>query len=106
MPVLSPTMNIAKWMTKEGHKVGVGDVLCEKGADRATLEFKSLVEGFLAKILALEGSKDVAVGQPIAITVEDAYEDLPNSQICKADLFKDEEILLYGEKPVTGCGAR
>ncbi|XP_059309919.1 uncharacterized protein LOC132061059 [Lycium ferocissimum] len=69
MPVLSPTMNIAKWMTKEGHKVAVDDVLCEKEANEATLESESLVEGFLAKILALEGSKDVADGQPIAIPV-------------------------------------
>ncbi|XP_060182799.1 uncharacterized protein LOC132612711 [Lycium barbarum] len=106
MPVLSPTMNIAKWMTKEGHKVAVDDVLCEKEADKATLGAESLVEGFLAKILAREGSKDVADGQPTAIPVEDAYEDLPSSQICKADMFEDEEKILYGEKPVIGCGIR
>ncbi|KAI8008846.1 hypothetical protein LOK49_LG07G01413 [Camellia lanceoleosa] len=74
MPALSPTMsqgNIAKWMKKEGDKVGVGDVLCEIETDKATVEFESLEEGFLAKILVPEGSKDVAVGQHIAITVED-----------------------------------
>lgn len=74
MPALSPTMsqgNIAKWMKKEGDKIGVGDVLCEIETDKATVEFESLEEGFLAKILVPEGSKDVAVGQHIAITVED-----------------------------------
>ncbi|XAR52295.1 Dihydrolipoyllysine-residue acetyltransferase [Bertholletia excelsa] len=74
MPALSPTMsqgNIAKWRKKEGDKIEVGDVLCEIETDKATLEFESLEEGFLAKILAPEGSKDVAVGQPIAVTVED-----------------------------------
>ncbi|KAK4359704.1 hypothetical protein RND71_021933 [Anisodus tanguticus] len=74
MPALSPTMNqgnIAKWRKKEGDKIEVGDILCEIETDKATLEFESLEEGFLAKILAPEGSKDVAVGQPIAITVED-----------------------------------
>ncbi|KAF9597051.1 hypothetical protein IFM89_015242 [Coptis chinensis] len=74
MPALSPTMNqgnIAKWKKKEGDKIEEGDVLCEIETDKATVEFESLEEGFLAKILAPEGSKDVLVGQPIAITVED-----------------------------------
>ncbi|XP_061349335.1 dihydrolipoyllysine-residue acetyltransferase component 1 of pyruvate dehydrogenase complex, mitochondrial [Gastrolobium bilobum] len=75
MPALSPTMNqgnIAKWRKKEGDKIEVGDILCEIETDKATLEFETLEEGYLAKILAPEGSKEVAVGQPIAITVEDA----------------------------------
>ncbi|XP_058205701.1 dihydrolipoyllysine-residue acetyltransferase component 1 of pyruvate dehydrogenase complex, mitochondrial isoform X2 [Rhododendron vialii] len=74
MPALSPTMsqgNIVKWKKKEGDKIEVGDVLCEIETDKATVEFESLEEGFLAKILAPEGSKDVAVGQPVAVTVED-----------------------------------
>ncbi|XP_039023558.1 dihydrolipoyllysine-residue acetyltransferase component 1 of pyruvate dehydrogenase complex, mitochondrial-like isoform X1 [Hibiscus syriacus] len=74
MPALSPTMNqgnIFKWTKKEGDKIEVGDIICEIETDKATLEFESLEEGYLAKILAPEGSKDVAVGQPIAITVED-----------------------------------
>ncbi|KAB2010372.1 hypothetical protein ES319_D10G233800v1 [Gossypium barbadense] len=74
MPALSPTMNqgnIFKWTKKEGDKIEVGDIICEIETDKATLEFESLEEGYLAKILAPEGSKDVAVGLPIAITVED-----------------------------------
>ncbi|CAI0410785.1 unnamed protein product [Linum tenue] len=74
MPALSPTMNqgnIAKWWKKEGDKIEVGDIICEIETDKATLEFESLEEGYLAKIVAPEGSKDVAVGEPIAITVED-----------------------------------
>uniref|UniRef100_A0A803NWQ3 Dihydrolipoamide acetyltransferase component of pyruvate dehydrogenase complex n=1 Tax=Cannabis sativa TaxID=3483 RepID=A0A803NWQ3_CANSA len=80
MPALSPTMdqgNIAKWRKKEGDKIEVGDVLCEIETDKATLEFESQEEGFLAKILVPEGSKDVPVGQPIAITVED-QDDIQN----------------------------
>ncbi|KAI4373065.1 hypothetical protein MLD38_011230 [Melastoma candidum] len=75
MPALSPSMsqgNIAKWRKKEGDKIEVGDILCEIETDKATLEFESLEEGFLAKILVAEGSKDVPVGQSIAITVEEA----------------------------------
>ncbi|KAI4352636.1 hypothetical protein L6164_006868 [Bauhinia variegata] len=86
MPALSPTMNqgnIAKWRKKEGDKIEVGDILCEIETDKATLEFETLEEGYLAKIVAPEGSKDVAVGQPIAITVEDAsyIEAVKNSVI-------------------------
>lgn len=74
MPALSPTMsqgNIAKWLKKEGDKIAVGDILCEIETDKATVEFESLEEGYLAKILVPEGSKDIPVGQPIAITVEE-----------------------------------
>ncbi|KAK9674332.1 hypothetical protein RND81_12G226300 [Saponaria officinalis] len=80
MPALSPTMsqgNIAKWKKKEGDKIAVGDVLCEIETDKATVEFESLEEGFLGKILVSEGTKDIPVGQPIAITVED-LEDMHN----------------------------
>ncbi|EPS61701.1 hypothetical protein M569_13092, partial [Genlisea aurea] len=84
MPALSPTMsqgNISKWIKKEGDKIAVGDVLCEIETDKATLEFESLEEGFLAKILVPEGSKDVPVGQPIAVTVEnhDAIARIPKT---------------------------
>ncbi|KAG2545077.1 hypothetical protein PVAP13_9KG404749 [Panicum virgatum] len=80
MPALSPTMNqgnIAKWRKQEGDKIEVGDVICEIETDKATLEFESLEEGYLAKILAPEGSKDVQVGQPIAVTVEE-LDDIKN----------------------------
>lgn len=80
MPALSPTMtqgNIAKWMKKEGDKIEVGDIICEIETDKATLEFECLEEGFLAKILVPDGAKDVPVGQPIAITVEEE-EDIKN----------------------------
>lgn len=91
MPALSPTMsqgNIAKWRKKEGDKIEVGDVLCEIETDKATLEFESLEEGFLAKILVPDGSKDVPVGQPIAITVE----DLDNIQNIPANIVGGSEV--------------
>ncbi|KAM0846507.1 hypothetical protein ACQ4PT_055627 [Festuca glaucescens] len=75
MPALSPTMNqgnLTKWRKQEGDKIEVGDVICEIETDKATLEFESLEEGYLAKILVPEGSKDVQVGQPIFVTVEDS----------------------------------
>lgn len=80
MPALSPTMNqgnLAKWRKQEGDKIEVGDVICEIETDKATLEFESLEEGYLAKILVPEGSKDVQVGEPIFVTVEES-EDIKN----------------------------
>ncbi|XP_031115635.1 dihydrolipoyllysine-residue acetyltransferase component 1 of pyruvate dehydrogenase complex, mitochondrial isoform X1 [Ipomoea triloba] len=99
MPALSPTMNqgnLAKWRKQEGDKIEVGDVLCEIETDKATLEFESLEEGFLAKILAPEGSKDVSVGQPIAITVEDAdhIEAVKASSIGSNKVVKEEKPIL------------
>lgn len=94
MPALSPTMNqgnIATWKKKEGDKIEVGDVICEIETDKATLEFECLEEGYLAKILAPEGSKDVAVGQPIAITVEDANDIETVKASFSGDLAVTEE---------------
>ncbi|XP_059446842.1 dihydrolipoyllysine-residue acetyltransferase component 1 of pyruvate dehydrogenase complex, mitochondrial isoform X2 [Corylus avellana] len=100
MPALSPTMNqgnIAKWRKKEGDKIEVGDVICEIETDKATLEFESLEEGYLAKIVAPEGSKDIAVGQPIAVTVEDPadIETVKNSAI--SGLGIKEEIATHND---------
>ncbi|PIN19362.1 Dihydrolipoamide acetyltransferase [Handroanthus impetiginosus] len=94
MPALSPTMNqgnIARWRKKEGDKIEVGDIICEIETDKATLEFESLEEGFLAKILAPEGSKEVAVGQPIAITVEDPNDvEAVKASVSRGPSIKDE----------------
>jgi pyruvate dehydrogenase E2 component (dihydrolipoamide acetyltransferase) len=70
MPALSPTMekgNLAKWLKKEGDKVKTGDILAEIETDKATMEYKAVDDGTLAKILVPEGSADIAVNQPIAI---------------------------------------
>ncbi|KAJ9179365.1 hypothetical protein P3X46_011161 [Hevea brasiliensis] len=79
MPSLSPTMtegNIARWLKKEGEKISPGEVLCEVETDKATVEMECMEEGFLAKIIKGDGSKEIKVGEVIAITVEDE-EDIP-----------------------------
>ncbi|KAM1086731.1 hypothetical protein ACFX2B_012205 [Malus domestica] len=55
------------------------------------LLLESLEEGFLAKILVPEGSKDVPVGQPIAIMVEDAdnIQNLPANVVSGSEVKKD-----------------
>jgi hypothetical protein len=64
MPALSPTMeqgNIVSWQVKEGDEIAPGTVLAEIETDKATLAFENQDEGFIAKILAPAGSKDIKV---------------------------------------------
>jgi len=70
MPALSPTMEegtLAKWLVKEGDSVSAGAVLAEIETDKATMEFESIDEGVVGKILVEEGAENVAVGTVIAI---------------------------------------
>jgi pyruvate dehydrogenase E2 component (dihydrolipoamide acetyltransferase) len=76
--------NIISWGVKEGDEVTAGTVLAEIETDKATLAFENQDEGFIAKILAPAGSKDVKVGQLVAIIVEDA-ESIPAFASFSAD---------------------
>ena len=70
MPALSPTMekgNLAKWLKKEGDAVKAGDVIAEIETDKATMEYESIDDGVLAKIVVPEGTQDVPVNQLIAV---------------------------------------
>ncbi len=70
MPALSPTMEegtLAKWLVKEGDEVQSGDILAEIETDKATMEFESIDEGTVGKILVPEGTENVAVGTVIAV---------------------------------------
>lgn len=74
MPALSPTMtqgNIGTWKKKIGDAVVPGDVLVEIETDKATMDFECQDEGYLASILAPEGTKDFLVGKPLAVFVEE-----------------------------------
>ncbi|OGE49155.1 hypothetical protein PENARI_c023G02926 [Penicillium arizonense] len=74
MPALSPTMtagNIGTWQKKAGDGLQPGDVLVEIETDKAQMDFEFQDEGILAKVLKESGEKDVAVGAPIAVLVEE-----------------------------------
>ena len=69
MPSLSPTMEegtLAKWHVKEGDDVKAGDILAEIETDKATMEFESIDDGRISKILVAEGAVGVKVNAPIA----------------------------------------
>ncbi|KAL4784062.1 dihydrolipoamide acetyltransferase component of pyruvate dehydrogenase [Aspergillus varians] len=74
MPALSPTMtagNIGVWQKKAGDGLQPGDVLVEIETDKAQMDFEFQDEGVLAKVLKEAGEKDVSVGSPIAVLVEE-----------------------------------
>ncbi|KAJ6575239.1 dihydrolipoyllysine-residue acetyltransferase [Mycena capillaripes] len=74
MPAMSPTMTeggIASWKKKEGDTFATGDVLLEIETDKATIDVEATEDGILAKIIAQDGAKNVAVGSAIAIVGEE-----------------------------------
>lgn len=74
MPALSPTMtsgNIGAWQKKAGDSIAPGDVLVEIETDKAQMDFEFQEEGIIAKVLKDAGEKDVPVGNPIAVLVEE-----------------------------------
>jgi len=59
LPSLSPTMEegkIVKWVKKENDPILSGEVLFEVETDKATMEYESPEDGYIAKILFPEGS--------------------------------------------------
>ena len=73
MPNLSPTMekgNIKSWEKQVGDEIAPGDVLASIETDKAVVDFEMQEEGFVAKLLFPENAKDVPLGSPVAIIVE------------------------------------
>lgn len=74
MPALSPTMtqgNIGAWQKSVGDALAPGEVLVEIETDKAQMDFEFQDDGYLAKILLDAGAKDIVVGTPIGVYVED-----------------------------------
>ena len=71
--------NISKWMKKVGDSIKPGDILAQIETDKATVDFEMQEEGFVAKLLYPEGTKDIKLGQVVAIVVENK-EDIAKFQ--------------------------
>lgn len=87
MPALSPTMEtgtLAKWLVKVGDEVESGTILAEIETDKATMEFESIDDGIVGKILVEEGAEEIPVGQLIAVLLEDG-EDASAADSISAD---------------------
>ncbi|KAJ1877485.1 pyruvate dehydrogenase complex dihydrolipoamide acetyltransferase component (E2), partial [Kickxella alabastrina] len=62
--------NVGQWQKSIGDKIEPGDVLVEIETDKAQMDFEFQEDGYLAKILAPTGTKDLSVESPVAIIVE------------------------------------
>ncbi|WP_347303681.1 pyruvate dehydrogenase complex E1 component subunit beta [Croceibacterium sp. TMG7-5b_MA50] len=94
MPALSPTMEegtLARWLVKEGDTVSAGDVLAEIETDKATMEFESIDEGTVGKILVPEGSEGVKVGTVIAILAGEGEDASTIAQAPEADTSAEQK---------------
>lgn len=63
--------NVGAWQKAIGDSLSPGDVLVEIETDKAQMDFEFQEEGFLAKILIEAGAKDIPVGKPIGVYVEE-----------------------------------
>jgi len=110
MPALSPTMEegtLAKWLVKEGDTVKSGDILAEIETDKATMEFETIDEGTVQKLLVAEGTDGVKVGAPILVLAgedEDASApapkaDTPAPKAAPAEPQKEPEVAAKVETP-------
>ncbi|KAL7054050.1 hypothetical protein AAHC03_026605 [Spirometra sp. Aus1] len=73
LPNLSPTMEtgtVISWAKNEGDQVGEGDLLAEIETDKATMSLDANDEGYIAKILAPAGTKNIPIGTPLCVIVE------------------------------------
>lgn len=74
MPALSPTMEegkLAKWLVKEGDTVSAGDIIAEIETDKATMEYESIDDGTVGKLLVSEGQEAIKINAPIAVLLEE-----------------------------------
>jgi pyruvate dehydrogenase E1 component subunit beta len=95
MPALSPTMEegkLAKWHVKEGDAVKPGDILAEIETDKATMEFESVDEGRMGKILVPEGAEGVKVNVPIAELLQEGEAPAKKPRAVKAGALKVESV--------------
>jgi len=83
LPALSPTMEegkIVKWIKNEKDQILSGEVLFEVETDKATMEYESPEDGYVAKIMTLEG-ETANINQLVAIISDDlnfTEDDLEN----------------------------
>jgi pyruvate dehydrogenase E2 component (dihydrolipoamide acetyltransferase) len=87
MPALSPTMtqgNVGTWNKKVGDKISPGESLVLIETDKATVDFESQDEGYLAKIIVQQGANDVQIGTLLGYMVDELEEVAKIDQLAPA----------------------
>ncbi|MEO6096976.1 MAG: pyruvate dehydrogenase complex dihydrolipoamide acetyltransferase [Fibrobacteria bacterium] len=96
MPSLSPTMEegvLAKWLVKEGDFIKPGMMLCSVETDKTTVDYESLDEGFLRKIV-VPGGSPAKVNQLIAVLADAKDEDI--TEYLEKALKKSQDAMAKG----------
>lgn len=93
---------LAKWLVKEGDHIKQGTMLCSVETDKTTVDYESMDEGYLRKILVPAGSQ-AKVNQLIAILTEDKDEDY-TAYLEKASK-KSQELVASKGAPVLAAAA-
>src|SRR3954463_4704123 len=107
MPSLSPTMEegvLAKWLVKEGDFIKPGTMLCSVETDKTTVDYESMDEGFLRKIV-VPGGTPAKVNQLIAVLADTKDEDI--SAFLEKALQKSKDMIASrgGANPAPAAAA-
>ena len=100
LPSLSPTMEegkIVKWVKKENDPILSGEVLFEVETDKATMEYESPEDGYIAKILFPEGS--IAKVNELVAIISDS-KNIQDSELNKF-ISDNNNLNLVEEKNLT-----
>merc|ERR1740139_663600 len=66
---------LSEWYVEEGAGFSAGEALAKIETDKASIDYEAQDDGFIAKILMdADSGKDIEVGIPIMVTVEEAEE--------------------------------
>lgn len=101
MPSLSPTMEegvLTKWLVKEGDLIKQGIMLCSVETDKTTVDYESMDEGYLRKIVVPDGSQ-AKVNQLIAVLSDEKDEDI--TEYLKKALEKSAAVVSATPGPST-----
>lgn len=124
LPSLSPTMEkgtIAEWKIKEGDYIESGTIIAAIATDKSTVDYESLDEGYLKKIIVPAGG-ECLVGDLIAILTEeenDPWEEFLAEELEKIkaaqeaaaapalseDDTEENDTAVAAPTPVTSTGA-
>eukprot|EP00026_Physarum_polycephalum_P005099 Phypoly_transcript_05127.p1 GENE.Phypoly_transcript_05127~~Phypoly_transcript_05127.p1 ORF type:complete len:661 (+),score=156.44 Phypoly_transcript_05127:284-1984(+) len=72
LPTLSPSMetgNILAWKVKEGDKIKQGDIIAQIETDKSAMDFETMEDGYIAKLLFPAKTNDLPINTPIAVIV-------------------------------------
>ena len=74
MPALSPTMEegkLVKWLVREGGRIQAGDIIAEIETDKAVMEYESVDDGIIGRLLFPDGAEGIKINTPIALILQD-----------------------------------